>query len=94
MLVKRRTQIARCAPELSHDFAQVARQVRQLLRAKYNQDYHEDDNQVWNAEHFEVRRAVRRRDCSLSLISATRTPFLQDSRRHQIYFAGAAAGLG
>jgi hypothetical protein len=36
MLIERRTQIARSTPELAHDFAQIPRQVRQLLRPKYN----------------------------------------------------------
>ena len=52
MIFESGLEIAGRPLEFSHHFADVARQLRQLLGAKENQGHDEDDDHVRNAKHF------------------------------------------
>src|SRR5580704_12527901 len=51
MLVKRPAHVRGHAPELGDHFAQISRQLRQLMRAKDDQSDGKKHDQMWDAEH-------------------------------------------
>jgi hypothetical protein len=52
MILERILEVARRAPEISHDLPQIPRKFRQFFRPEHHQNYNEDYDQVWNAEHL------------------------------------------
>jgi hypothetical protein len=70
MAFERILQVSCSAPEFSHDLPEIPRQFRQLFWPEYHQNYDENYDQVWNAEHRGLRAPLR-----LAVVAYTQRAF-------------------